>query len=59
LTPGTENKGVRSGTAYIALCVIVPLAWGILSARVFDWYEARLGKTRARPEADSVDMYHI
>lgn len=34
---------------YALLCVVVPLVWGILVARVFDWLEARRPSRRPAP----------
>lgn len=51
---------MESSIGYIVLCLIVPLLWGAVSARLFDWAAAR----RRPPERDAadegtVDMYHI
>ena len=51
---------------YIALCLLVPLLWGLASARLFDWWQARFhlqpipsdSKNDHDPPA-SGDMYHI
>ncbi len=51
---------------YIALCLIVPLLWGLASARLFDWWQARSKRTDSPPDSNddtdspmSGDMYHI
>ncbi len=50
---------------YIALCLIVPLLWGLASTRVFDWWQAR-SKPPVPPKPEDADnsrasgpMYHI
>ncbi len=41
---------------YLLLCLVVPPAWGVLSVRLFDWWQSR----RPPPDdADRPDMYHI
>jgi hypothetical protein len=45
---------------YAVLCLLVPLAWGVLSARLFDAWQARRAARRPDPDgAESADMYHI
>jgi len=44
---------------YTALCLGVPLLWGLVSARIFDWWQARRGPASRPQDSDSVDMYHI
>ena len=45
---------------YIALCLIAPLLWGLATARVFDWWQARhTPRAPDRAEDDRADMYHI
>lgn len=50
---------MRHDWVYVALCLVVPFAWGIVSARVFDWWQARHGPQARSTETDAVDMYHI
>ena len=53
---GTMKEGL-----YIALCIILPVLWGILSAYIFDWWQMRLrGNDDAEPEMPpGRDMYYI
>ena len=45
---------------YIALCLLVPLLWGVFSAAAFDWWQARRRRSPSRPAAqDEEDMYYI
>jgi hypothetical protein len=51
---------------YVALCLLLPVIWGILSARIFDWIhahargrnssEARVGSPAPH---DDAEMYYI
>ena len=52
--------GDRVGWPYVLLCLIVPLVWGVVSARLFDWWQTRFPPKTAKPpnEADT-DMYYI
>lgn len=44
---------------YIALCLLVPLLWGVFSAAAFDWWQVRR-RSSSRPAAnDEEDMYYI
>ncbi len=45
---------------YVSLCLVVPLVWGLASARAFDWWLAR-HPSRPAPmqDDDPIDMYHI
>ena len=46
---------------YVALCLLVPVAWAVLSAHVFDWLEERRAAA-ARPHTGhqgAPDMYYI
>lgn len=47
---------------YTALCVVIPLAWGILVTRIFDWIEertrrSRLRDRRKREQRPQIDYY--
>lgn len=46
---------------YIALCLLVPLFWGVLSAAAFDWWQARRRRsaTSQAQAPDEEDMYYI
>lgn len=50
---------MRNDGLYIALCVVGPLVWGVLSARLFDWWEARRPQRIPAPKDDNEDMYYI
>ena len=52
----------QTGWGYVALCLIAPLAWGVLSARVFEGLEkrrARKNHATVTDEGESGEMYHI
>jgi|GEM_PF-3095766 hypothetical protein len=39
---------------YIVLCLLVPVLWALISARLFDWWQARRADTdEARPTGAS------
>ena len=49
---------------YVALCLAVPLLWGLVSAKVFDWFQERRGRepestSAASGEHDDAGMYYI
>lgn len=46
---------------YLLLCIVVPFVWGIVSARLFDAWEARRrhGGREAAADPDAADMYYI
>lgn len=49
---------------YVALCLVVPVLWGVVSSYLYDWCHERLKRERrATPGApavgDDVDMYYI
>ena len=50
---------------YVALCVLVPVLWGVVSARLFDWCQARLRQKRQQTSnvpdgvSEATDMYYI
>jgi hypothetical protein len=52
-----------SAPLYIALCLIVPVLWGIAAAHVFDWFAERRKRRdtplQSPPIVDSGDMYEI
>ena len=58
----------NSDWGYVALCLVAPLLWGVLSAKIFDWFEARLARKvwrervqnpTAYKDYEHPDMYHI
>jgi hypothetical protein len=58
-TPRGKTPAMQSWS-YVALCLVVPLVWGLASARAFDWWQARRPSRPApMPDDTSVDMYHI
>ena len=57
---------MQSDWTYAALCLVVPLLWGVASARLFDWWQARKDRPGGSgddaaedEEAEALDMYHI
>jgi hypothetical protein len=42
----TQWENMQQGWTYVVLCLLVPLVWGIASARLFDWWQARLRRTK-------------
>ena len=54
---------MRTTVGYVALCLLAPLLWGVVSAHLFDWWQARRGgsgdASSREPEGDVEDMYHI
>ena len=51
---------MQNSWGYVALCLVVPLVWGIVSARVFDRLQARRQKRGLpAPSPDDNEMYYI
>lgn len=44
---------------YVALCLVVPFAWGVVSAHVFDWIAARREARGEPPPREDDEMYYI
>lgn len=61
--------GGGGGATYVVLCLFVPLLWGIVATRLFDWWQARRRSAAppatqteaglAERRAEALDMYHI
>jgi heme/copper-type cytochrome/quinol oxidase subunit 2 len=54
------NEPLKDGL-YIALCLIAPIVWGVISARIYDMAEAKRKARLPQPPApvESADMYEI
>lgn len=54
------NELLKDGL-YIALCLIAPVVWGLISARIYDVAEAKRKARLPRPSVpvESADMYEI
>ena len=50
---------MRSDGVYVALCLLVPLLWGVIAARLFDWWQARRGQNTPENGDPGTDMYYI
>lgn len=53
---------MQTDWGYVALSLILPLLWGVVSARAFDWIQARRPKPTAAPDqnqSDDREMYYI
>lgn len=44
---------------YVALCLLLPLVWGVASARVFDWLAARREARGELPIREDDELYYI
>ncbi len=48
---------------YVALCLVIPVLWGIVAARVYDIVQARIERSRRGKAAQSdpadVEMWYI
>lgn len=45
---------------YVALCLILPVLWGMLSAYLFDLWQVRFGRhDSSSEETMNEDMYYI
>ena len=46
---------------YVTLCLLLPVTWGIISAQLFDWLQARRRGQKPSPETagDDEEMYYI
>ncbi len=50
---------MRSDWPYVALCLVIPLLWGVAAARLFDWWQVRRRRNAPAREDSDTDMYYI
>ena len=51
--------GMKNDWTYVALCLVVPLLWGVIASRIFDWWQARLRRNAppATDEGEGLEYY--